>query len=248
MRDLLLVVPSRGRPHNVERLTRTLTGTCRASTDVLFGLDEDDPALGGYALACDPGKDGSRRVVVKPGLHKVTAWCNELAVPLAGDYKAIGTVGDDNVFATPGWDIRMLEALEKTPFAFGNDQYPAREPGTLSCHVFMRSEVVKKLGYFGPPSISHMYVDVAWYAWGMACGITYLHDVLIPHLHHTAGAPHDATYASSSAGTGADLQAWHAYSRGGGLNADIARLGGDPFTPETLAGFNSRLFIPERWG
>lgn len=243
MRDILLAVPSRGRPQNIDRLIGTLDSTREAETDLLVGLDEDDPTRTQYP---DPF---ARNVSyeVRPNLRKVTAWTNYLVGENIDGYRAFGQVGDDNVFSTPGWDIRIMEALEKTPFAFGNDQYPTRTPGTLSCHVFMRREVVQALGYFGPPSIAHMYVDVAWYAWGTACGITYLHDVLIPHLHYTAGAPHDQTYAVSFAGTSADLDAWHAYSRGGQLNADIRKLSGQEFTPEHLVQFNCDLNIPDRW-
>lgn len=240
MKDLLLAVPSRGRPGNIARLRDAMAETCQGDTTLIVGLDTDDPARDSYP------KDVGR--VIHPDLHKVTAWVNELTVPRAGAYRYLGHVGDDNLPQTPGWDTQLMAALEETPFAFGNDQYPTREPGTLCCHVFMRSEVVKTLGYFGPPSIAHMYVDVAWYAWGTACGITYLHDVLIPHLHYTSGrAAHDQTYAVSFAGTSADLDAWHGYSRSGGLNADIGKLGGEPFTPRALAEFNRQLNIPDRW-
>lgn len=247
MKDLLLAVPSRGRPGNIARLITAMENTCQGDTDLVIGLDEDDPELPGYALSIGD-KVNSIGAVVRPDLHKVTAWMNALTIPEAENYRYLGSIGDDNEPRTPGWDTEIVKALESTPFAFANDQYPSRQPGTLSCHIFMRSEVVKTLGYFGPPSIAHMYVDVAWYAWGTACGITYLHDVLIPHLHYSSGgAPHDQTYANSFAGTGADLQAWHAYSQGGQLNADIEKLGGDPFTPQSLAEFNSRLFIPSHW-
>jgi hypothetical protein len=249
VRDLLLAVPSRGRPQNIARLKQTLDETCRAETDLIVGLDEDDPTRLDYpgVLRFSMNLRGFA-YEVHPSLRKVTAWTNYLVLPHLHEYRAFGQVGDDNVFRSPGWDTKIMAALEVTPFAFGNDQYPTREPGTLSCHVFMRAEVVKKLGYFGPPSIAHMYVDVAWYAWGTACGITYLHDVLIPHLHYTSGAaPHDETYQASYAGTGQDLQAWHEYCRSGQLNADIRKLGGTEFTGEALAEFNRKLSIPERW-
>lgn len=235
----MLAVPSRGRPQNIARLRDALKDTCQAETDLLVGLDLDDPAWREYP-------DGvSYRS--RPDLHKVTAWTNYLVSLELENYRAFGQIGDDNVPRTPGWDAAIMAALEKTPFAFGNDQYPLREPGTLSCHVFMRAEVVKTLGYFGPPSIAHMYVDVAWFAWGTACGITYLHDVLIPHLHYTTGqSGHDQTYAVSYAGTSNDLDAWHAYSHDGGLNEDIRKLGGREFTPGELAKFNSDLLIPDR--
>jgi hypothetical protein len=239
MRDLLVVVPSRGRPASVSRLAQAMAQTCTAATTLAVGLDDDDerqyPRLQGVEYE------------VRSGLRQVTAWTNELAVPRAAGYRAVGCLGDDNVPRTAGWDARILEALQRTPFAFGNDLYP-RDPGSMSCHVFMRSEVVQALGYAGAPSISHMYVDVAWFAWGTACGITYLDDVVIEHLHYSNGkAGHDQTYAASYALTAADLQNWHAYSRGGQLNADIAKLGGTPFTPQSLAEFNRGINVPDRW-
>lgn len=248
MKDLLLAVPSRGRPANIARLVDSLRGTCQARTDLSVGLDEDDPQRAGYRVPFEYDFSGDVSYTVRSDLRKVTAWTNYLVSLELGNYRAFGQVGDDNVFSTPGWDKQVLGALERTPFAFGNDQYPSRAPGTLSCHVFMRAEVVEKLGYFGPPEIAHMYVDVAWYAWGQACGITYLHDVLIPHLHYTTGAaPGDATYQNSYAGTGTDLQAWHAYCRSGRLNEDIRKLGGAEYTPEAINAFNAQLFIPEYW-
>lgn len=239
--NLGLLVPSRSRPGNVARLWETMRETCAGRTTLLVGLDADDPVLWEYPAG--PG------YVVQDGLRYVTAWVNFMAIATLGQFEFAGTIGDDNIPETPGWDDRIRDALTRQPFAFANDCYP-REPGSLSCHVFMRADVVKTLGYFGPPEISHMYVDVAWMAWCLACGHEYLHDVIIRHEHYTLGAPHDETYARSYAQTGANLSAWHAYSRRegpGGLNDDIAKLGGRPYTPETLAGFNRNLNIPEGW-
>lgn len=242
MADLGLLVPSRSRPANIARLWESMQATCTPGvTALLVGLDADDPQSEAYPAG--PG------YVIQDGLRYVTAWVNYLALMTLGDFAAVGHIGDDNTCDTPGWDTAVLKALERQPFAFCNDLYP-REPGSLSCHVFMRSDVVKTLGYMGPPEISHMYVDVAWMAWCLACGHEYLHDVLLPHHHYTTGAPHDETYARSYAQTAANLNAWHAYSRRagpGGLNDDIAKLGGRPYTPETLADFNRRLNIPEAW-
>ena len=238
MKDLLLVVPSRGRPGSIARLWEAMAATCTGDTTLIVGLDEDDPTAGDYP----PGPVYE----VRPGLRQVVAWVNELAAPEVGNYHRIGHIGDDNLPRTVGWDTAIMEALEDAPFAFGNDLYPSRVPGTLCCHVFTRSDVIATLGYFGPPSIRHMYVDVAWYAWGRATAITFLPDVILEHLHYTAGkSPADESYAASTGLIPADLQNWHAYSRDpAGLNADIAKLSGRPFTPESLAAFNRELFIP----
>lgn len=237
MRGLLIVVPSRGRPASIARLHAAMAETCTADTVLAVGLDDDDEHNYGRL----PGIEYE----VRAGMHLMTAWANELAVPRAGRFRAIGVLGDDNVPRTPGWDARVLAALEDDPFTFGNDLYP-REPGSMSCHIFMRSGVVRALGHIGAPEISHMYVDVGWFAWGTATSISYLDDVIIDHLHYSVGksAP-DAVYATSYACQPADLGNWHAYSRSGRLNADVVKLGGRPYTPESLRAFNASINIPE---
>jgi hypothetical protein len=255
MKDLLLVVPSRGRPQNVDRLWKTMQATCRGQTDLVVGLDEDDPQLLNYS---ETGLDdstadlsGGPEFVIESDLHNVVPWINKLAIPQADNYRFIGHIGDDNIPHTEGWDVAIMEALGKTPFAFGNDLYPTRPAGSLCCHVFMRSEVVRKLGYFGPPGIKHMYVDVAWMAWGVKTGITYLHDVIIEHAHFTTGkAPSDDVYMTSQNLIPSDLMRWHDYCNTGQLNADIAKI--DPqaeqFSPEQIRKFNYGLNIPPSWG
>jgi len=241
VKDLLLVIPSRSRPQNIDRLQNVMRKTCRGDTELLVGLDDDDPLQSAYP----PGP----AYEIRSGLHQVVAWINELAVPLVDKYRYIGHIGDDNVPHTEGWDVSIMEALERTPFAFGNDLYP-RAPGSLCCHVFTRSEVIRRLGYFGPPVIRHMYVDVAWMAWGVATGITYLHEVIIEHMHYTAGkAPVDASYQASTGMIPIDLMNWHSYCSSGQLNADITRIdpAGKQFTPGSLAQFNVNLNIPAVW-
>ncbi len=266
MKDLLVAVPSRGRPHNVKRLLDSMTATCRGDTTLVLGLDDDDPQLDGYVQLMPHAPAGWRppagthgmvtptdgrawELEVRSGLRQVVAWINELAVPRVGKYRYIGHVGDDNTFDTDGWDVEIMEALEKTPFAFGNDYYP-RTPGSLCCHVFTRSEVIRRLGYFGPPEILHMYVDVAWMAWGRKCGITYLHEVDIPHHHYTLGHPVDDSYRTSSNLIPSDLERWHDYCNSGHLNEDIVKIDPQaaPFTPAELLQFNMGLGIPRHWG
>jgi hypothetical protein len=207
-----------------------MQATCRGETDLVLGLDEDDPQLLNYSMVgLDEDSDeltGGPAVEIRADLHQVVAWINELAVPRAQDYRAIGTIGDDNVPKTIGWDVRIMEALQATPFAFGNDLYPFRPPGELCCHVFMRSEIVAALGYFGPPRFASMYVDNAWMAWGNAAGITYLDDVIMEHLHHTAGkSEYDQTYAASLNYMSSGAAVFAGYcADAAGLAADLATI------------------------
>ena len=219
MKDLLVAVPSRGRPQSLTRLRDAMAATCRGDTDLLVGLDDNDPAV--------PDYPPDVAYVIKPGLRFVVAWLNALAVPETGRYRFIGALGDDFVPRTVGWDLAVMEALEKAPFAYGNEMFPGRAPGESCCHIFCRSEVVKALGYLGPPAIRHMFVDNIWVQWGRAAGITYLDDVVIEHLHPAAGkAQMDKTYQASAALMGSDEAAWRAYCGDPeGLAADIATLG-----------------------
>jgi hypothetical protein len=243
MADLALLVPSRGRPHNIERLIEAMDATCRGDTTLVVGVDDDDPTLPEYAGAI---AQSSAVLQVKEGLRRqLVTWLNLLAVPYAERYSYIGHIGDDNVPRTDGWDVRVMESLEKHKFCFADDLDPGREPGSLSLTIFMRSEVIKTLGYMGPPQIQHMYVDPVWFAWGKRTSIEFLSDTVIEHVHYSLGkAPKDESYQLSTSLIPTDLQNYNAYCRDG-LNADIEKLGGTPFSPEELAEFNHKLNIPD---
>ena len=216
MPDLLVIVPSRGRPGNVRRLWDRMRQTCRGDTRLLVSRDYDDPAWDEYPVG------PMRQTLI--GVRGVVAHFNAAAEGYASGFRFIGALGDDFLPGTDAWDTEIMEALAETPLAYGNERFPGREPGESICHIFMRSEVVKALGYVGPPQFKHMFVDNCWAAWGRACGITYLDDVVMEHLHPHAGkATHDDTYARSAPFLGPDAQAWDAY-QADGLAADIEKI------------------------
>jgi hypothetical protein len=214
--------------------------TCRGDTDLVLGLDSDDPCLDEYVAF---GPDLQMEIRKRRSL---VAWLNLLAGQRSGSYRFLGHIGDDNVPRTDGWDVRIMESLERNLFCFGDDLDPGREKGSLSIHVFMRSEVVRKLGYMGPPAIQHMYVDPVWFAWGKATSIEFLDDVVLEHLHYSLGRSQvDESYRHSTGLIPQDCIAYNHYCRNG-LNKDILKLDGTPFTDEALREFNHKLNIPER--
>jgi hypothetical protein len=224
------------------RLVDAMDATCRGDTRLVVGLDQDDPARDEYEF------DGRCVVIVKPGLHhRLVDWLNVLAGLTASRYKCVGHIGDDNVPRTVGWDVRVVESLRHHMFCFGNDLDPGRPPGSLSIHAFMRSTVIKKLGYMGPPQIQHMYVDPVWYAWGTATSIEFLEDVVLEHMHYSLGrAPMDESYHHSTGLIPQDCTNYNDYCDDG-MNTDIEKLGGKPFSPEGMAEFNRKLNIPRKW-
>src|SRR6185437_16173265 len=180
MRDLLLVVHSRGRPRNIKRLMTAMQHTCQGETDLVVGLDIDDPTNIEY-------RRSGVEFMLSSHHQQVVAWINHMATAWSRTYRAIGHIGDDNVPSTAGWDLRVMEALQEVPMCFADDLYPSRPRGTLPCHIFMRSEIIRTLGYMGPPAFKSMYVDNVWLAWGAAIGIKFLPDVIIEHMHPGAG-------------------------------------------------------------
>jgi len=244
MVDLAVLVPSRGRPGNIERLLDAMDKTCRADTRLVVGVDRDDPMLEEYEKLrwrCD----------LNLGDARLVEWLNILSTFWATAAPYLGHIGDDNVPVTVGWDVNIIESLERQGeigFCFGNDLDPGRDPGALSIHIFMTSEVVRRLGYFGPPQIQHMYVDPVWFAWGKSTSIEFLQDTVIEHWHYSfdSRSPKDESYEASTGLIPADCANYNAYCEKG-LNADIEKLGGIPFSPEDLAAFNRSLNIPSSW-
>lgn len=209
MRDLLIIVPSRGRPGNVARFMRAAAKTCRAGTEVVFAFDDDDPSLG-KSQAAAMAFAAEFPVSVRTGPRKgLGAWTNEIAVASAGEYRALGSFGDDHVPVTPGWDKLLLEAIDGmggTGIAYPNDQM--RDD---VCEAWIESSgIVQALGWMCEPSLKHWWVDAVIADLGNGAGcLRYLPEVLVPHKHFAAGkAQVDATYRDSGRHIGADQAAY----------------------------------------
>jgi hypothetical protein len=223
MPELCVLVPSRGRPANIERLVQAMHQTCRGDTHLLLGLDRDDPELYRYL---DQPEDALVSGEVEADLHQVVPWLNHLALAKAAEYPYLGHFGDDNLPRTVGWDVAVMAALREVPMCYADDLYHLRPKGSLCCHIFMRSQVVGALGYFGPPQFGSQFVDNVWLAWGRAIGIRFLDQVVIEHLHPGVGkAPMDPTYERNHALHAQGQAAYQRYlSDPGGLARDLERL------------------------
>lgn len=210
MRDLLAIVPSRGRSAEVAELYRAVRATASARTDVLVAFDDDDPQIGAYRRLRDATR-ADRRLLWACGPRKSLAeWTNRLALAYAGKYRALASLGDDHRPRTPGWDSALLAALDAaggTGIAYGNDLLQGER---LPTAVVMSSDIVAGLGWMCHPSLRHYCVDNVWKVIGETAGcLHYLPDVIIEHLHYlrTGDAP-DATYRQAEARCDADREAY----------------------------------------
>lgn len=227
MDDLLMIVPTRGRPHTVPEIVKAWDDTA-ATAHLLFAVDTDDPELGGYKEQAAAHKTDPRVRFVFGKRRRLVGTLNTCAVKAAKSYRFLGFMGDDHrprPAAMP-WDVRIRECLSGGPgIVYGNDLLQGE---TMATAVAMTSDIVSTLGYMVPDCLVHLCADLVWVEWGRGMQrITYLHDMVIEHLHPANGkAAMDAGYeeVNSSAMVSADSAAYYEYRDGGGLEADLAKL------------------------
>jgi hypothetical protein len=200
MRDVLILVPTRDRPGNAQRLVQAVTGTAALRTDIVFAVDDDDRSY--------EGTDLKPAAVIRGIRRDMPAWTNDLAAAFAGDYRFLASLGDDHVPVTPGWDEKLTAALAgRMGVAYGNDLYQGEHWPTAAV---MPARVVTALGYMCPPPLGHLCADCFWKQLGTDLGaLEYLPDVVIEHRHPHAGkAEWDDSYRRSDALSGQDNAAY----------------------------------------
>jgi hypothetical protein len=108
---------------------------------------------------------------------------NVHALDIANKYKYMGFVGDDIVFRTK-WEKEFIEALSSNKFvlAYANDLVYLK--GELATHPFITSNMVKAVGFFGLPVITHQYFDNYWMDLTNRIGsIKFLDSIIMEHFH-----------------------------------------------------------------
>jgi hypothetical protein len=201
MADLLVIVPSRGRPDSLERVAAAwnATGAFQESAGLIFAVDADDPRLPGYRAALDrlAGRDRPVNLMGCGPWQPMVPKLNAAAVLLAEQgHFALAFMGDDHLPRTTGWAGLYLEALRKlgTGVVYGNDLLQGER---LCTEWAMTSDIVRTLGRMVPAPVEHMYCDnsVMDLASRVGC-LRYLPHVVVEHCHPLAGkADWDVGYA-----------------------------------------------------
>ena len=219
--DLLIIVPSRGRPKNIARLLDSLRETSKLRTHLHVCVDDDDPALPDYERVMNHA--GREDDVLERGPRKgLGAWTNEVAIRRAYQYPYLASFGDDHVPQTPGWDyflIRAIEDLGGTGFSYPWDG------ADIPQAVVVSSDIVRKLGWMCEPSLNHWYVDNVWLDLGLGADcIRHCRVVSVDHVHPGAGkAPVDKTYTEASPRLASDREAYYCWYRER-MTTDVAKI------------------------
>jgi hypothetical protein len=217
--SLLVIVPTRGRRANCERLLKSFRETASPGTDILVISDPDDQET--YA-GMDWG-DALHAVMEPRGTY--IEKLNHGQEALAGSYGAYMCLGDSNVF-TPGWDTILLKALED----MGGHGWVYPENGRrrdVPEHWLASASVISALGWFAPPYVKMYYGDNIVGDLGKRSGlIRYVPEAVIEHRHYTVDpeTQRDETYKTAEDTYGEpDLKAFHGY-RAAQLANDVSVL------------------------
>jgi len=191
---LAVAVPSRGRPHNLKRLSEALKKTCTGEYTLFARLDKDDHTLPEYLQIDDVEFVVDNRIFF-------TSSVNELAEIASIDgYTHIAILGDDVLPETVGWDEKMIAALNgKLGVVYGSDGLEHLHGQDLPTHVVVPIEMYQKLGWIGLPTSRHLFLDNAWRELGKLTQFIYMPDVKLSHLHRwNKAAPNDQTYEEAN--------------------------------------------------
>ncbi len=208
--DLVILVPTRLRPHAVLELARAFADTATAGTEIRWCVDGCPRAEQYYAQFERAYRIYPHMTITAGPRRKLVGTLNHYGVWLAhySDGQgtdpplAIGYLGDDHRPRTAGWDEAYLTALRDlgSGIVHGDDEHHG---AGLPTQMAMTADIIRALGHVAPMALTHMYCDNYWRDLGQGAGcLRYLPDVVITHCHPGVGRGEwDASYhESNSAG------------------------------------------------
>jgi hypothetical protein len=184
MSDLVVIVPSRGRPEAAVQLAVAFTAT-GATARLVFAVDDDDPTRAAYLNALDAYP--ATTIHYGPAPSTMVRALNTAAELYAGEAYALGFMGDDHRPRSTRWDRTYVEALRDlgTGIVYGDDLLQGER---IPTQVAMTADIVRALGHMAPATLTHLFVDNYWKDLGEQAGcLRYLPDVVIEHMHPVAG-------------------------------------------------------------
>lgn len=188
---IAIAVPTRGRPHNLERLAKALKETCTTEYQLFARIDYDDDS--------DYPELENTTYLVGDRIFYANS-VNEIAgVALEKGFTHIAILGDDVLPETVGWDKKMIDALPGLGVVYGSDGLEHLHGPDLPTHVVVPIEMYERLGWIALPTLRHLFCDNVWRELGKLTSFIYLPDVKLTHLHRwNKAAPDDVTYQEAN--------------------------------------------------
>lgn len=200
-KNITLVIPTRGRPKNINRLVESINHTTKtlSKLEVVFRVDDDDDE--GLKTVVGVRKGFSCIIIVaKRDKMLSNLWDDSFPYTTAARTMMCA---DDVIFRTQGWDQAVQDAMpdpmRQLHFCYGNDLNQRRNLATLP---IMSRAWIRQVGYFVPRGYSRDWCDTHLHDiakklldFDINC-IIYLENVIFEHMHHSIGkAQIDDTYS-----------------------------------------------------
>jgi hypothetical protein len=183
MKEMIILVPTRGRPSNAVEL---LAEHDKLSThsDILFIIDANDPEHDQYEFEVGADKCMTIENETRGMAYPINKAAN--AIVKENKYQYFAFLGDDHRPRTAGWDGILIQAMQRRPsMAYSNDLLQGERLPTM---ITMTSDIVAALNGMVPPKMKHLYLDNFWKKLGQDLGaLTYLDHVIVEHMHPVAG-------------------------------------------------------------
>jgi len=183
MKEMIILVPTRGRPSNAVEL---LAEHYKLSThsDILFIIDANDPEHDQYEFEVGAHKCMTIENETRGMAYPINKAAN--AIVKENKYQYFAFLGDDHRPRTAGWDGILIQAMQRRPsMAYSNDLLQGERLPTM---ITMTSDIVAALNGMVPPKMKHLYLDNFWKKLGQDLGaLTYLDHVIVEHMHPIAG-------------------------------------------------------------
>jgi hypothetical protein len=183
MKEMIILVPTRGRPSNAVEL---LAEHEKLSThsDILFIIDANDPEHDQYEFEVGAYKCMTIENETRGMAYPINKAAN--AIVKENKYQYFAFLGDDHRPRTAGWDGILIQAMQRRPsMAYSNDLLQGERLPTM---ITMTSDIVAALNGMVPPKMKHLYLDNFWKKLGQDLGaLTYLDHVIVEHMHPVAG-------------------------------------------------------------
>ena len=192
--DLIVIIPTRGRPDNAVALEQAFVDTNTTAKRV-YVVDFSDELRKEYSY-----KLPVESVIMIHNETKGMAYpLNYVSREFLGEFDNFAFMGDDHRPRTANWDQLFVEELYSgSDIVYGNDLF---QGSALPTSVAMSSQIVKELRGMVPDTQRHLYLDNFWLKLGQDLGkIKYMPEVIIEHCHAFNGkAPMDENYARVNA-------------------------------------------------
>jgi len=206
-----LLVPTRNRPTNVQRLYQSLVDTTTniADIELCFYIDEDD-SVSLPVITRIAEKINTQCVQGPPAPSvRVPTWITQNSLQKQAKGPIFMFAADDIVFRTPGWDVKVKEQFDrfedKIVLVYGPDGFQTGVVPVCT-HGFVHQHWIDITGCLLPSYFDNSHGDTWLTDVAERVGRRiYLTDVYFEHLHPAAGkAMWDSTYTTKQESPGGE--------------------------------------------